>query len=253
MNSLSKFALVAVLICTVPTGFAQVGTFPVSEGFLTLDYALLEVRREEEGGIDLVYVAEGAFMRAGQYEGIIVDQPEIWIDEDSEYGGAKPENLVAVAELIREAITARLIEGGYNVVEAPGPDILYLRIALTDLYLKKKKRRLLAYTPVGAVAKAGADLVREMMDKVDIIEMALQMEFVVSDTGEVLGASVIKRGARKDKTTGQKLVRIEFGEFREIVIEYGARIDCRLDNGDLPEAQWIDCTDPAARAQRDAT
>jgi hypothetical protein len=91
------------------------------------------------------------------------------------HGGAKPENLVAVAELIREGLSARLVGGGYNVVDAPGPNIVYLRIALTDLYLKKKKRKLLAYTPIGAVAKAGADIVREMMDKVDIIEMALTL------------------------------------------------------------------------------
>ena len=48
------------------------------------------------------------------------------------------------------------------------------------------------------------------------------------------------------------MVRIEFGGFQAIVAEYGARIHCRLENGGLPEAQWIDCTDPAARAQRDA-
>jgi hypothetical protein len=48
------------------------------------------------------------------------------------------------------------------------------------------------------------------------------------------------------------MVRIEFGGFQTIVAEYGARIHCGLENGDLPEAQWIDRTDPAARAQRDA-
>ena len=252
MNSFSKFTLVAGLICAVPTGFAEVGTFPVQQGFLSLDYALLETRVEAGNGVVFLYISPGALARAGEYEAVIVDQPEIWIDEDSEYGGEKPENLVAIAELIREAFTARLINGGYNVVEEQGPNILYLRLALTDLYLKKKKRRLLAYTPIGAVAKVGADLVREMMDKVDIIELALQFEAVDSDTGEVLGAIVIKRGARKDKATGQKLVRIDFDEFREIVFEYGARIRCHFDNGDLPEAQWIDCADPAARAQREA-
>ncbi len=140
MHTLKRFPLVAILVCWAPIGFADVGTFTVQEGFLSIDYALLETTREEEGGFDLIYTAPDVFSRAGQYEGIIVDQPEIWIDGDSEYGGAKPENLVAVAELIREAVTARLNAGGYNVVEAAGPDILYLRLALTDLYLKKKQR-----------------------------------------------------------------------------------------------------------------
>ena len=29
--------------------------------------------------------------------------------------------------------------------------------------------------------------------------------------------------------------------------EYGARLRCRLDNAKLPEAQWVDCTNPQAR------
>jgi hypothetical protein len=251
MNGFSKLALVTTLICAVPTVFADVGTFEVQQGFLSIDYALLETRVEEEG-VDLVYVSPGALARAGEYEAVIVDQPEIWIAEDSEYGGEKPENLVAIAELIREAFTARLIESGRTVVDEPGPNVLYLRIALTDLYLKKKKRNLLAYTPIGAVAKAGADLIRDMMDKVDIIELAFQFEAVDSETNEVLGAIIIKRGHRKDKAAGQKLTRIDFDEFREIVFEYGSRIRCHFDNGGLPEEQWIDCTDLASRAEREA-
>lgn len=252
MNRSSKLALAAALAIAAPTAFAEVATFPVNQGFLSVDYESMEIRPEEGGGVDLLYLPPDLLSRVGQYEGVIIDQPEIWIDEDSEYGGAKPENLVAVAELIREGLSAKLTDGGYNVVNEPGPNILYLRIALTDLYLKKKKRKLLAYTPIGAVAKVGADALRDMMDKVDIIEMALQVELVDSETEEVLGAAIIKRGARKDKSTDQKLVRIDFDEFREIVAEYSARVGCRFDNSDLPEAQWIDCTDPAARAQRDA-
>ena len=251
MPTLKKLPLVAILLCLAPIGFADVGTFEVQQGFLSIDYALLEAREEEEG-VDLVYVSPNALARAGDYEAVIVDQPEIWIAEDSEYGGEKPENLVAIAELIREAFTARLIESGRTVVDEPGPNVLYLRLALTDLYLKKKKRRLLAYTPIGAVAKAGADLIREMMDKVDIIELALQFEAVDSETNEVLGAIVIKRGHRKDKAAGQKLTRIDFDEFREIVFEYGSRIRCHFDNGGLPEEEWIDCTDAAVRSHREA-
>lgn len=252
MTRFNRCTLLATLIFSGPTAFAEVGQFPVTQGFLSLDYALLETVHEEAGGIDLVYALEDAWPKLGKYEGLIVDQPEVWIGEDSEYGGAKPENLVAIAELIREGLTARFREGGVNLVEEPGPNIVYLRIALTDLYLKKKKRNLLAYTPIGAVAKVGADLVREMMDKVDIVEMALQAELVDSETNEVLGAIIIKRGARKDKDTGQKLVRIDFDEFRGIVAEYAARIRCRFDNAELPESQWINCLDPAARAQREA-
>ncbi len=250
MGTLRKLPLAFILVCLAPPGFAEVGSFTVEERFLSIDYALLDTVRQEEGGVDLIYMAPNAFERLGQYKGVMVDQPEVWLDPDSEYGGMKPDNAKVIADLIRDGVTSRLTQGGRNVVDEPGPNILYLRIALTDLYLKKKKRRLLAYTPIGAVAKAGADLIREMMEKVDIIEMALQAELVDSETDEVLMAVVIKRGARKDKSAGQKMVRIDFDEFRAIVAEYGVRFRCHLDNAELPEQQWIDCTDPAARAQR---
>jgi hypothetical protein len=230
------------------TAVAEEGAFPVQEGFLSVGYdsAKFEVR-EEMGGVDLVYIAPGTLEQLGKYEGVMVDQPEVWIAGDSPYGGAKPDNLKAIADLIRDGLTERLIRGGYNVVETPGPNVVLLRIALTDLYLKKKKRGLLAYTPIGAATKLAADAVRDMLDKVDIIEMALQAEFIDSETDEVLAAVIVKRGARKDKQAGQKEVRMDFDEFSEVIAEYAARIRCRLDNGKLPKEEWVDCLDPAAR------
>ncbi len=228
-------------ILYVPAAFGAEGTFPVEEGFLSVDLDQLTLVREEEHGVDLIYMPAGAFDRIAKYNKLMIDQPEIWLDRDSKYRGAKPDNIKALADLIRERLTENVINRGYEVVDEPGPDVLYIRVALTDLYLQKEKRGLMAYTPTGAVLKAGADAVRDMMSKVDIIEMALQMEMLDSQSGEVLLAAVLKRGARKDKEAGQKLVRLDFDDFRAVVREYSARLTCRLDNARKPESQWIDC------------
>ena len=132
------------------------------------------------------------------------------------------------------------------MVVEPGPNVLYMRIALTNLYLKKKKRGIMGYTPVGALVQVGSDAMKGMMSKVDIIEMALQAELLDSQSEEVLAAMVIKRGARKDKKTGQKLARMDFDEFRAVLREYGARFSCRLENSKLPGSQQIDCFDEMA-------
>ncbi len=131
-------------------------------------------------------------------------------------------------------------------MEEPGPGVLYIRVALTDLYLKKEKRGILGYTPAGAVIKLGADAIRDMLSKIDIIEAAIQLEFQDSVTGEVIGAIIIKRGARKDKETGQKLMRYDFKEFRLEMQYYGGRLACSLDNARAPEAQQVDCEQVAA-------
>ncbi len=237
--------LLSAVLC-LPAAFAAEGTFPVESDFLSVSQDQLTVIVEEEGGLDLIYRAPLAFERLVKYNKLMIDQPEIWIDPDSEYRGTKPDNIKAIADLIRERLTERLNSRGYEVVDEPGPDVIYMRVALTDLYLKKEKRGIWAYTPAGAVVKVGADAVRDMLSKIDIIEMALQGELLDSESGEVLLAAIIKRGARKDKATGQKLVRIDFDEFRDIVREYGARLACRLDNARNPESQWIECTDDDA-------
>lgn len=124
-------------------------------------------------------------------------------------------------------------------------NVLYLRTALSELYLKKKKRSLMSFTPVGAVVHAAKKSITETLKKIDIIEMTLEVESLDSQTGHVRGAIVLRRGTRKEK--GQKEQRMDLAEFRTIVQGYGAIFVCRLDNARTPESQRIDCDDPAVR------
>ena len=233
--------LLVCLLLGAPAAFAVEGTFEVEEGFLSVGLDQLDYVREEEGGIDLVYKPPGIYEKLAKYDKLMIDQPEIWIDPDSKYRGTKPDNIKAIADLMRENLTAKVIDRGYEVVDEPGPGVLYIRPAVTDLDPKKKKRGILAYTPVGAVAKLGVDAIREMMKKIDIIEVAIQVEFQDSVTEEVIGAIIIKRGARKDKKTGQKLTRYDFKFLRLEMQYYSARLACSLDNSRAPEAQQVDC------------
>lgn len=242
-------SIIRIFLATVlcfPAAFAAEGTFPVEDGFLSIDFSQFTETRVVEHGLDLLYLPAGWSDRLAKYNKLMIDQPEIWIDADSKYKGTKPDNVKAIADLIREAVIRKVTSRGREVVEEPGPDVLYMRIALTDLYLKKEKRGVLGYIPIGAAVKLAADQVRDMMSKIDIIEMALQGELQDSETGEVLLAFIIKRGARKDKASGQKEQRMEFGEFREVVHMYGARLACRLDNAKLAESQQIECMDVKA-------
>ena len=136
-------------------GLAADQSVTFDKTFLT-DYSRL-VPRQSANGMDFAYIPPQAIESLAQYNAIMVDQPEILISPNSDYRGAKPENLATIADSMREALDARLKGGGYNVVDKPGPGVLYVRVALTDLELTKKKRGLLSYTPVGAVVKFGSD------------------------------------------------------------------------------------------------
>ena len=235
-----------VLLASTILALAAGTTFAAS-GFLS-DYSQLKPQ-ETAAGTDLLYVAPDGFKRITGYTAVMVDQPEILFSADSEYRGMKPDDIQALASMMREAVQEQLTAGNYKVVEQPGANVLFLRLGLTDLYLKKKKRGLLAYTPVGAVVKAGTDALKDALDKVDIIEMTFEAEMADSTSSDVIAAIVVKRGARKAE--GQKEERMDTDEFRATIGEYAGRLRCRLDNAKLPEAQWIDCTDPKARQARE--
>ncbi len=225
---------------------AQAPAQTYDKTFLT-DYSKLQARPSADGkDTDLVYLAPGAFDKVGKYTGILVDQPEVLVSPQSEYKGAKPNDLGQIAEMLRKALDDRLTAGGYNTVDAPGPGIIYVRVALTDLDLKRKSRRLLAYTPVGAVVKFGADSMRDMMEKYDIMHMTLQGELVDSESKEVLAQLVAIRGG------GEKPVRMEFDQLDAMMQEFSSRFRCRLDNARMPAAGKIDCLDSKARAAREA-
>jgi len=218
---------------------------PIDRGFLSLDYD--QMRTEpRENGFDLIYIAPGAFERLADYDGVMIDQPEVWIDRTSDYPGTKADYLKAIVDLIRDKLAGSLIRGGNNVVEAPGPKVAYVRVALTDLYLKKKPgQQARGYTAI--TTQTPEEMMQTMLKYFDVVEMALQLEVVDLNTEEVLGAAVIKRGERGDKS-GKNDQRLDFGEFLGVVDEYVARVRCRFDNSKLRKDEWVDCTALPAQA-----
>jgi hypothetical protein len=209
------------------------------------DYSKLQANPlPNNAGTDLLYMTPDALERAGKYTALMVDEPEVLISANSDYKGAKPSDLEAIAALVRSTLTDTLKAGGYGIVESPGPNVLYLKTAVTDLNLKRKKRRLLAYTPAGFVIKAGVDAVRNMMQKYDVMGAAFQGELADSTSQAILVEFVGLRG-----NNGK---RMSFDDFNNEIKGFASRLRCRLDNTHVPAAEKIDCLDPAARAAREA-
>lgn len=232
----------AVLACGLASIASAQQTY--DQTFLT-DYSKLQATPlKDNKGTDLLYVAPGAFDRLNKYTAVMVDEPEVLISANSDYKGAKPTDLEAISAQVRGDVTETLKAGGYGVVDSPGPNVLYLKMAVTDLSLKRKKRGLLGYTPIGFVVKAGADAMRDMMQKYDIMGAAIQAQITDSTSNEVLAELVGLRG-----NNGQ---RMDFSELDTNVKSFASRLRCRLDNSHVPAAQQIDCLDPAARAAREA-
>ena len=65
-------------------------------GFLT-DYSLLD---EAEGySYKSIYLSPGALDRLANYDKVMIDQPEIFIDPESKYKGMKPDTMLEIAKV----------------------------------------------------------------------------------------------------------------------------------------------------------
>ena len=113
-------------------------------GFLT-DYSRLEPVTTPTG-TDRLYTAPDAAKRMAGYTRVWIDWPEIHFSADSEYRGMKPQDIQALAQIMCETLKSG---GHYSIVAKPAANVLYIRTALTELYLKNKKRPGLAYTCSG--------------------------------------------------------------------------------------------------------
>jgi hypothetical protein len=192
-----------------------------------------------DSAADYRYIAPNAFKDLANYQGIMVDQPEIFISPDSKYKGAKPDDLKAIADLMRTSLATRLEEGGYNIVQSPGPGVLYMRIALSDLELIKKKRSVLSFTPMGLVVhtvKTGA--MKNMAKKVRLDYITMELEVTDSTTGDVLAAGLISQGGEEGK---EKKQIVSWEVFEAYLQNLAQRMVCRLNNAKVPESDWADC------------
>ena len=220
--------------------FGTVSAFGQNNDFLS-DYSILEETEGDNLLIKARYTPAENVQRLKDYKAVLVDQPEIFIAADSKYKGAKGDQLKLLADLARLATQQRLEAGGYVIADAPGPDVLYVRWAITDLYLKKKKRGLLSYTPAGMVIHATRQAaIRDLWKKINIVEFAVELELSDFVTGEIIGAAVTRRqGKRKDKGQAEDLV--SWQDLDALFLTVAERLTCGLDNSAKPESEWADC------------
>lgn len=221
-------ALTAALLLSASTGIAA-----DNSGFLT-DYSNL---KPIDGSNAMLYTAPNAYTDFKNYKAIMIDQPEFVIANDSKYKGVKPDDAKAVADALRAQLSDTVTKNGrLYVVDKPGPGVLYVRMAASNIHLMKKKRGLLGYTPAGMVVGGAVAAGQDMQQKIVLQDMNLEIEVQDSQTQKVLAAMVDKIDP------GKKAKASESWSKEHTVMDYWAkRFHCRLENSQKPESEWQDC------------
>lgn len=233
MNERSKilaYGMLLSLIAAVPRPSVAQG----NEGAFLHDYSKLQPAPDNP--FEELYIAPDAMKRAAQYTAVMIDQPEIFVHPDSKYQGMKPDDMKAIADSLREAVSNEL-KSSYQVVDQPGANVLYVRLAIGDVMLQKRKRPILAYTPIGAVVHAGKNMAKEVTEKIDLKDLKIEGEVLDSVSLEQLGAMTASRGSLSADTEQA----VSWERLHQLFATLGKRLRCRLDNAKVSEEEWTNC------------
>jgi hypothetical protein len=207
---------------------------PPESGFLD-DYSKLQPA--DAPWADYVYVTDDYSEEMTKFQAIIIPQPELFVAPDSKYKGMKPDNMKAITDSMRQLFEEAFIDG-YQIANSPGPNTVVLRMAFSNLYLKKKPRIPVVgwLPPAYLLTTAKRKLLDDFADNILLTELVWEAQLTDSQTGEILGEIIVELGERGNKK--------EFTSWDELVIAIAVgaeRLRCRFDNAPLSAAKQRDC------------
>ena len=215
MNFKNYFKVLVVVVVTLLAGSTWAEN--VSRSKFISGSPHFEADKDMPGA--MIYQKPG--VDVSKYTKVLIDPIEFFVAEDSKYKGLDPDEAKSLADNLRQALTQEL-EPDYPVVNEAGPGVLGIRLAITNVDMKKKKRGLLGYTPIGLVVTAAGNLAGMRME---LTSARIEAEVLDGVTDEQLGALVDPFSSEaKDKISWENVgKRLGF---------YAKRLLARLEKGE---------------------
>ena len=128
----------------------------------------------------------------------MIDRIKIFLSEDADYKGVDPAELKELTDYFHKAII-KAVEGAYPVVREAGPDVLRLRIAITDLVPNKPEASVVTLVvPFLWVADAGSGVADGHTGSTAFVGHAsIELEALDSKSSEQVAAYIETRMAKK--------------------------------------------------------
>lgn len=213
VSLLASCMLAFVLGCT---------STPAQSGFLG-DYVGFE---PDVRGMDLVWRKPGIDLSS--YDKVVLDHVVVYMSRDADRGSIDPAELKQLADYF-EAALVNALKDAYPVVDGPGPGVLRVRTAITDL--KPGKPVAHAVSTVLPIALAASSVKAIATGThLGVGEVTIEAELLDSTTNERLIAVVDKKVGRKIQVA--KGVT-EWGHVRAAFGYWAKRLRERLDEDRL--------------------
>jgi hypothetical protein len=139
-------------------------------------------------------------LKASDYTRVVIHPITLFISSKSDYQGIEADEMKAISDRLRKALVDAL-EPDFPVVDNAGPGVMVVRIAVTNLRLKKKKRGVLGYTPIGFVA---GEVTKSAGDKFILSDAGMQWEVLDGASGERIAVAVDINAMQAGKSEGEE-------------------------------------------------
>jgi hypothetical protein len=159
-------------------------------GFLG-DYSKLQPG--PEGGVAKSYIKPGVDFK--KYNKVMLDQVRFYFKDDAADKGIDPDEMKELANTFDKAVVDAL-GSAYPLVDKPGPDVMRIRVAITNMELPN--RAINAVSTVLPVGLAISTIKSGVTGKgTGVGEISMEFQMLDSETNQVLAEGVDRRSGGK--------------------------------------------------------
>ena len=164
-----------------------------AKGFLT-SYSNIKAKEGE----DRVYRYVNPAVDASRYKKLMIERIRIWLKPGTEDRGIDPAELKELVDYFHKAIV-EAVQDSYPVVEEPGPDVLRVRIAVTNVVPNKVEASVVSLVvPYLWVGEAGAGAATGAPGSTPFVgEATIEFEALDSASSEQVAAFIGTRIGKK--------------------------------------------------------
>ncbi|WDN88060.1 hypothetical protein BuS5_01028 [Desulfosarcina sp. BuS5] len=212
------FKIAAILTAAIGLAGCMAGGMKDVEhsGFLK-DYGQLEPGEDDRAV--LTYFKPGVDFKS--YTKLMFERVVVFLNPTAESRETDPTILKELADFYQNALL-EAVKDGYEVVDQPGPDVLWVRVAITDVDPSNPiGNTLSSIIPVGIVAAGAVKMVSG--ENLGTGEAATEIEVLDSMTKERLVAAVDRRQG------GKFLLRGKWTDTKQSLEYWAKRFRERLD------------------------
>ena len=157
MHSLKYASTLLLLVAAI--AFGGCGNDTVGQAGFLSDYSRLQPDAQLDGAM----VYQNSSPTLADYDRVIVDPVAISFAPSSDANTIDPQKVAEVTTYGRSYLVERMGEK-YTVVEAPGPGVMRLRVAITDIKQGNTLLNVIPQTKLTGAGLGGASLEAEMVD-----------------------------------------------------------------------------------------